>query len=182
MQSAYKIMLGMAMFFYSLPPLFAYSGFGVCNHGKETLPSVICDGPAVLKQTTITGNMNVTGKLYAEGLSVSSMTVLGDAELSDSEVNGEVKIVGNLKANQVNFKKGVAVESDKILLNHSVVNGTLIITSAQATPYVQLQCSSAVKGAVFFDGKAGIVQVTGDSAVQGKIINGSTEFVKRSCE
>lgn len=163
-------------------PVFAYSGFGVCNHGKETLDSVMCDGPAVLKQTTVKGNMNVTGKLYAEGISVSSMTVLGDAELSNSEVNGQAKIVGNLKADHVSFKKGLAVESDTIFLSHSVVGGTLIITSNQSTPYVQVQCSSAVKGSVLFDGKAGVVQVTGDSVVQGKIINGSTEFVKRSCD
>jgi hypothetical protein len=160
----------------------AYSGMGVCNHGNETIDSVMCNGPAVLKQTTVKSNMNVTGALHAEGISVAAaMTVLGATEISDSEVDGQVKISGDLSADHVQFKKGVAVDSSNILLNHTSVNGMLIVTSPDKTPYVQVQCGSVVKGAVMFDGKPGVVQVTGDSEVAGKIINGSTEFVKRSC-
>lgn len=160
----------------------AYSGFGVCNHGNETVDSVMCDGPAVLKQTTVKSNLNVTGTLHAEGISVAAgMTVLGATEISNSEVNGEVKISGDLSADHVQFKKGVAVDSSSVILNHTMVNGMLIVTSPDKTPYVQVQCSSGVKGSVMFDGKPGVVQVTGDSDVAGKIVNGSTEFVKRSC-
>jgi hypothetical protein len=159
----------------------AYSGFGVCNHGKETLDSVLCNGPTVLKETMINGSMNITGTLHADGISVADMTILGAADISNSEVNGKVKVVGALNADHVKFKRGIAIESHNILLNHTVVNGTVIVTSKENTPYVQVQCSSVVKGSVFFDGKAGVVQVTGDSLVQGKIVNGSTEFVKRSC-
>lgn len=160
---------------------YAYSGFGVCNHGKETVASVICNGPTVLKQTQITGDIDITGTLEAEGISVTAMTVMGSADLSASTVRGAVKVAGDLTADHVEFKKGVAVQSDKIMLNHSTVNGLLIITSEQKTPYVQLQCGTDVKGSVMFDGKAGVVQVTGDSIVRGKIVNGSTVFVKRDC-
>lgn len=161
--------------------VFAYSGFGVCNHGKETLANVTCDGPSVLKQTMVNGNIEIAGTLHAEGISASAITVLGGAELANANINGQAKIVGALNADNTVFKKGVAVESDQIILNHTVINGNLIVTSKDKTPYVQLQCSSVIKGFILFDGKAGILQVTGDSLAQGKIQNGSTEFVKRSC-
>jgi hypothetical protein len=109
------------------------------------------------------------------------MNVIGATQLANSEVRGSVKVVGDLNADNVNFKKGIAIESDKIMLNHSSVNGLVIVTSNQKTPYVQIQCGSDVKGPVMFDGKAGVVQVTGDSVLRGKIVNGSTEFVKRDC-
>lgn len=160
----------------------AYAGFGVCNHGKETLPSVICDGPTVLKQTQIKGDLKIAGTLQAEGISTTNMNIKGSAQITDAEVRGAVNVIGDLTADNVTFKKGIAVESDKIMLNHTTVNGLVIVTSKNTTPYVQVQCGSDIKGSVMFEGKPGVVQVTQDSVLRGKIVNGSTIFVKRDCQ
>lgn len=160
----------------------AYTGFGVCNYGKETIASVICYGPTVLKQTTVSGNIKVTGSLQAENISVQDIVVEGAVDIKNSQVTGSVNIVGSLMSDHVEYKKGVAVTSDKITLNHSTINGLMTVTSQQNSPYLQVQCSSVITGSVFFDGKAGVVQVTGDSIVKGKVVNGSLEFVKRTCE
>ncbi len=162
-------------------PAFAYVGFNVCNHGQETLDTVVCDGPGVLKQTTIKGNVQVSGTLQASEIKANDLKVLGATELSDSSISGEVNITGSLTADQVQFGKGVAVTSDKIILKHTIINGTLIVTSPDTTPYIQVQCGSVIKGSVLFFGKPGVVQVTGDSVVQGKIVNGATEFIKQDC-
>lgn len=168
-------------------PLFAYTGFGICNHGNETLASVICDGPSVFKQTTVKGDMKISGTLQAEGVTAGSLTVLGDTQISNSQVKGRTNIVGSLKANNVRFEKGLNVESDKIFLSQSEVKGSLIITSKDKTPYIELQCGSVIKGNILFDGKAGVIKVTVNSASQGKIQNGSSVFVetpaiKGNCE
>lgn len=160
----------------------AYEGFGVCNHGKETIPSVVCYSPAVLRQTTVTGGIKVTGSLQAESITARDLTVEGAVSISDSSITGAVNITGTLNADHVVFKQGVAVESDTIALNHSQIGGLLTVTSLTNSPTIQLQCNSVIKGSVLFDGKAGIVQVTNDSSVQGKVVNGSLEFVTRKCQ
>jgi hypothetical protein len=160
----------------------AYTGFGVCNYGKETVDSVICYGPTVLVQTTVTGNIKVTGSLQAENISVKNLVIEGSVDIKNSEVKGTVNIAGALMSDHVEYKKGVAVTSDKITLNNTRVNGLMTVTSKQNSPYLQVQCNSVITGAVLFDGKAGVVQITGDSLVQGKVVNGSLEFVKRTCK
>lgn len=174
------IILG--IFILLLSSAYAYTGFGVCNFGKETVDSVICYGPTVMKQTTVQGNIKVTGSLQAENIAVREVLIEGSAHLLESQVSGAVKVAGPLHADRVEFKKGIAIESNDIILNKTKVNGLVVITSSQKNPYLQLQCGSVITGSVLFDGKAGVVQVTGDSIVQGKVINGSMEFVKRDCE
>jgi hypothetical protein len=161
---------------------YAYTGFGVCNYGNQTVTSIVCYGPTVLKQTTVNGDIKVTGDLKAENISVRDIVVQGAADISNSEVSGSVNVTGSFTANQVQFQKGVAIQSDSAILSHSKVNGLMTMTSDQSTPYLQVQCGSVVTGSVLFDGKAGVVQITGDSLVQGKVVNGSMEFVKRNCD
>lgn len=159
----------------------AYVGFGVCNFGKEVVPSVVCYGPAVLKQTTIQGDMKIAGSLSAENITVGAMTVSGDTDIANSTVNGASDITGALHSDHTNFGKGINIQGEDVLLNHSVIKGSMTISSSNNTPYLKIQCSSAITGTVVFDGKPGVIQITGDSAVQGKVTNGAMEFVKKSC-
>ncbi|MBX3708291.1 MAG: hypothetical protein KIT56_04425 [Gammaproteobacteria bacterium] len=176
-----KIVIFLGVIAIFMNSAYAYTGFGVCNFGKETVSSVVCYGPTVMKQTTVNGDIKVTGSLQAENIFVRGMLIEGSTDLKVSQVSGAVKIVGSLYADRVEFKKGVAVESHNIILNNSKINGLMTITSEQKNPYLQLQCGSIITGSVLFDGKAGVVQITGDSLLQGKVINGSMEFVKRKC-
>lgn len=172
-------LLVLAMFTFN--PAFAYSGYGLCNYGKETIASVICYGPTVMKGTTVTGDIKVTGSLQAETISAQALVIEGAATISDAQIDGYVNVTGEFSADHVKFKKGVAITSYDITFNHSTVGGLVTITSPDKTPYVQVQCSSVITGAILFDGKAGVVQLTGDSIVKGKVINGSMEFVERTC-
>jgi cytoskeletal protein CcmA (bactofilin family) len=160
---------------------FAYSGYGICNYGKETVSAIVCYGPTVLKGTTVTGDIKVTGSLQAESISAEGLLIEGSATLSDARINSFVNVAGDFSADHVTFKKGVAITSHTIAFNHSTVGGLVTITSAEKTPYVQVQCSTVINGAILFDGKSGVVQITGDSIVKGKVVNGSMEFVERTC-
>lgn len=161
---------------------YAYSGFDVCVFGKETLPSVICYGPTVMKQTIVTGNIRVAGSLQADNVSANNLMIDGPLNIKNSYIKGSVNVTGNFFADHVEFKQGLAIAADDIVLSNSKVNGLMTITSKENNPYLQVQCQSLITGSVLFDGKAGVVQVTGDSLVQGKVVNGSLEFVKRACE
>jgi hypothetical protein len=162
--------------------LYAYTGFGVCNFGKEVVEAVICYSPAVLKQTTIKGDIKVTGSLKADSITARGMIIEGNVDIQNSQINGQVNVTGDFYANNVEFKKGVAVTGTDIVLNNSNVNSLMTITSTIKTPYLQVQCGSVISGSVLFSDKAGVVQITGDALVQGKVVNGSLEFVKRTCK
>jgi cytoskeletal protein CcmA (bactofilin family) len=170
-----------AAIFMLVNTAFAYTGYNICNYGNQTIDSVICNSPTVMKDTTVRGDIKVTGSLSAKNINAQNVEVEGNTDISDSKIMGNVQIKGSFSANNVQFQKGVAVESESIMLNHSTVNGLMTITSDQNTPYLQMQCSSVISGSVLFSGKAGIVQITGESLIKGKVVNGSMEFVKRSC-
>jgi hypothetical protein len=163
------------------PPAYAYVGFGICNYGKQVVSSVVCYQPAVLKETTINGDIKVTGSLKADLITVHDVQIEGNVEIGNSQVNGDVNVVGSFFADHVAFNKSLAVTGTNIVLNHSKVNGLVIITSDNGTPYLQVQCETVIKGSILFDKKAGVVQITGDSFIQGKVSNGSLEFVKHTC-
>lgn len=167
--------------FFFIPAANAYQGFGVCNYGKQKIDNVVCYGPTVMKATTVTGDVKVTGSLQAENLTARNLLIQGSIDLKNSLIKGSTNATGYLHADHVEFKRGVAVTSNDIFLNTVKVNGMVTVTSQDKSPYLQLQCGSTITGAVLFDGKAGVVQITGDSLVQGKVINGSMEFVKRDC-
>lgn len=177
-----KRMLLLGSIFVLINSAYAYTGFGVCNYGKESIGSVICYGPTVMKETHVAGDIKVTGSLQAENISVRGVQVEGSLDLKNSQVSGAVNVSGDFSADHVQFAQGVAVSATKIMLNNSKVNGLMTITSTKDSPTLQVQCNSVITGSVLFSGKAGLIQVTGDSLIKGKVVNGSLEFVKRDCD
>lgn len=161
---------------------FAYTGFAVCNYGKQTVDSVICFKPTVMKGTIVKGDIKVTGTLTAENISARNLMVEGNANLSHFFVGGITNVTGNFTADTGEFKNGIAIVGSDITLKDSKVNGMVTITSKDNQPYLRVICGSVITGAVLFDGKAGIVQITGDSLVQGKVVNGAMEFIKEDCK
>lgn len=159
----------------------AYTGFGICNYGKETVPAVICYGPAVLKGTTVSGDLKVAGELTAVNISANSLSITGATDLQDSKITGTVEIAGNLNASNVEFQKGLNLTADNVSLHKVRVKGDVIINSNSENPHLVMECGTMVFGAVKFMGKAGVIEITGDSAIQGKITNGSMIFEKRKC-
>ncbi len=159
----------------------AEAGFGVCGYGKENIPSLSCSGPAMLKDTTVTGNANVAGPLRAESSLFESIQVAGVIDLKNSRVNGNVTLQGSLIAEHSYFEKNLKINSANIVLKSSIIKGDVIISSKKKTPILHLLCHSDIQGSVTFDGKPGIVKISDDSLIHGNINNGSTERVKVPC-
>lgn len=163
-------------------PAYAITGFDVCNFGKEQVASVLCNGPTIMKQTTVDGDVKVTGSLQADTITAKSILVQGSTQISNSQISGSVNVTGDFNADHVIFKQGIAIQSDNIIINNTKVNGLVTITSPDKTPNLQIQCGSQISGAVMFDGKPGVVQITAnDSVIKGKIVNGSSVFVEKKC-
>lgn len=161
---------------------YAYTGFGICNYGKETLPEVVCYGPAVLKETTVTGDLKVAGPLKAYHVVAGELEVTGTTEMEDSKINGEATVVGAFNVTKTNFDHGLTITGQEILFDHSTVTGDLRVISDNEKPIVELNCNSWVTGSIIFEGVPGTVKITNDSIVKGKLQNGEFEFVNQSCK
>lgn len=160
---------------------YAYEGFGICNHGKETLDNVICYGPTVLKETTVTGDVKVAGPLTAINVTAGSLTINGTCDLQNTKVKGAVEVIGNLNATGVEFQQSVTVQADDIYMSHTRIAGSMTVSALSKNPTITMECGTVIKGSLTFQGKAGVIQITDDSIVVGKITNGSMVFIKKIC-
>lgn len=160
---------------------YAYKGFDICNFGVETVSSVVCYGPAVLKGTTVSGDLKVTGPFTAEKITVSALNITGAADIIDSKVSDTVEVTGSLSAKGVEFAKGLTLTSDYIMLHKVKIRGSVTVNSSSNTPYMTMECGTTIRGDVTFTGKAGVIQITDDSVVQGKVNNGAMVFIKAKC-
>ena len=167
--------------FFMPQTTFAYVGFGICNFGKERVEHVICYGPTVLNETMVSGEVKVAGPLKAYKVLMESMTITGAARVQNSSVSGPVIVKGYLYASSTIFEKDLIVTSNRLDLDHVLIKGSVTMHSDKDKPYIKLQCGSRVMGSVTFDGVAGVVQMTDDSKVEGKIQNGVIEFIKQKC-
>lgn len=160
---------------------YAESGFGICDFGATNLPSIVCNGPAFLKGTTVGGDIKITGRMQAYNVKATLIAVTGTVDIHDSLVNGEMVVTGNLDAFNTEFKKSISLNGNKLMLNKSIVRGEIKMNSQTTKPVLTMVCGAAVAGSVNFIGKEGLVQVTGDSMVKGKVLNGTLEFLDEPC-
>lgn len=159
----------------------AQSGFGICSYHDQTVPSVTCYGPAWLTKTTVTGETKVAGPLKASQSSLSTMQVKGVVQLQDTTIKHDASIMGYLTSQNSHFEHGLSIATDKVSLSSSTVTGMLEINSTSKQPVVELYCHSTIAGSVSFGEQAGVVQMTSDSLINGKVNNGTIEIVKRAC-
>lgn len=159
---------------------FAYTGFGVCNLGNEKVDNVICYGPTVLKQTEVTGDVKIAGSLNADQVKLQKLVVSGQVDLKNSTVAGEAEIEGQLYAVASHFQQ-LTIRADSISLKNVSIDSALTVNSTVNKPLVKLWCGSNIKGSVVFEGATGTIQITDDSVIEGKIVNGQMEFIKQAC-
>lgn len=160
----------------------AADDFGICNYGKQNMAAVICFGPAILDETIVRGNIKVVGPLTARGVQAKSMQVTGSAEVHNTQIASDVEVTGYLQSYGSHFYTSLIIEGDKLLLDHTIIGGGVTMTSNVNKPIITLQCSSSITGDVTFGGVAGVLQVSDDSAMQGKVHNGVLEFIRPKCD
>lgn len=152
-----------------------------CRFGHQTLSSMVCYGPTILKQTTVTGNAQIAGPMTATGVEMGSMTIIGASKLQDATVSGQAEIDGELQASETDFEKDLSVAASNIMLDNSSVDGSIKITSENDVPHVKVLCGSIVTGSITFNGVPGVVEMSEDSIIEGDVVNGKIEGANKKC-
>ncbi len=176
-----KQWIGICFLFCMSACVYADSGFGICDFGQVTRSSILCNGPGFLKGTTVKGDIKITGNMEAHNIKASSIIVNGSVSIYNSQVTGDMEVVGSLKSTNVQYAKSLNITSNHVVFNNSTVAGEVKINSPTSVPQLKMMCGSIIAGSVTFEGQEGVVQVTGDSRVRGKIMNGIIEFIDDKC-
>lgn len=157
----------------------AYTGYGICKFGKETLNDAKCYGPTTLAETTVKGEVNVTGPLSASNSTMmDSVHVTGIAHMSHSDVKGNTKITGPLAVDHSKFSGNLDITSDKVRMSASTVTGSITVESKHNAPKIELLCGTNITGDVNFVGIAGVIAKSPDSKIGGKVTNGTVTVVQ----
>jgi hypothetical protein len=177
-----KTIGGVCMMMLSISSVYAFTGYGACNLGKETFDSLTCYGSTELNGTIIKGNVKVTGPFKTKNATMGDMTIIGTANLENSIVEGSSDVTGLLHAQDVKFQKGIRITAANMVLTHSSVAGSITMSSDEQTPYLKVECGSEVTGTIQFNGQPGIVQRTEDTKLSNnKIENGKEEIIHKKC-
>ena len=145
------------------------AGVMICQAGEvDTISSagvVKANGTHVKKKVTI------KGQAIFNRAELNDMRVLGELCLRDSLVKGQGKIYGFLNTQGSKFQKTIEVIGDNLRAD-SCEFEDIIMEAYGQTAAINLGNKTVVKGNVVFKGSPGLVTLTGQSKILGKIING----------
>lgn len=160
----------------------AYVGFDVCNYGEEKLDSVLCYGPSVFAGTVINGHVKVAGSLNAKHVKLGTVNIIGTVEINDAVINGDTEITGSLNANKTSFDKNIKLTATYAQFKASTVKGAIIMYSGKNKPIITVVCGTKILGSVTFANESGVVRMSPDSIIEGKLVNGTIETIKFDCQ
>lgn len=160
----------------------AYVGFDVCNYGDEKHDSVVCYGPSVFSGTVINGHVKVAGSLNAKHVKLGTVEIIGTVEINDAEIKGDAEMTGSLNANKANFEKNIKLTAAYAQFKASTVKGNITVYSGKNKPIITVVCGTTVKGGVTFADEAGVIRLSSDSIIEGKLTNGKIETIKFDCQ
>ncbi len=149
---------------------------------KSNIGAMDIAGVAEMHNSVVKGKAAVAGMLNADQSTFKDIRVAGAATFNKSTIKGDAEIAGSLSAVNTRFEKNVSVFSQKMQLKSSEVKGDVLVKSKHEKPEVVLTCGSHVGGSITFSDVAGVVKIANGSNVIGKINNGTTEVVKKSCD
>lgn len=146
--------------------------YGLLSASNQTFSNITLHGPANVEKCMFLGATTLMGMLTASDSVFEELAMSGVCELKNTIISGILSLKGLLRAENSTFNT-IEASTTALTLKNSVVEN-IIIQASEVTPqYVYLKNNSCVHGNVIFKGGDGIVMVTPDSKVHGKIIGGT---------
>lgn len=149
--------------------------YGVCTYSNTTLKNLTCFGPATLVGTKVTGKLSVYGPLTLDDAYVNKVTVKGMIRSKNSKIHGVTSVYGPIFADKTKFFSDVFSATTVLQLVKSTVKGKLTIESKDKHPILYMACNSVIKKGVVFSNLSGLIKISNNSNIRGKIDNGTKQ-------
>lgn len=150
---------------------------GSVTCGNGSLDRLSGNGIVTLNSTTVTGPTTVNGVLSAEGANFETLDVNGSADLSNCIVNQSGNIKGALSAQSTKFRSILNVYSSTTkLINTKITTDLHIHHTDSKKQVVYLEKSTEISGNIIFDDRNGVVIISKDSKISGKVVGGKISY------
>lgn len=143
--------------------------YGFHSYGRETVESIMMNGSAFLKGTTVLGSTCVNGNLQAEDATLNTLKVNGTVDLRGSSVGGKVVVNGLLTADATQFNEEISIASEMVVFHNCKVASIKIRESSDKVQVVELRNSTLVDGSIVFESGKGEVWLYPGSEIHGDV-------------
>lgn len=169
------VLLGVLVIFSAS---YAETIYGPCNFSNRAFDDLTCMGPANLNNVTVKDELKVMGLLNAKKSDFNDLDVKGVANITKTTITGNVTVYGPLDMSETIVKDDVVAATTVVNLSRVTLMGNLTVQSDMQQPVVNISKSQITKNLVFSK-KAGLVNISTDSKISGKIKNGSKQVAKK---
>ena len=146
------------------------SGIITCN--QQHLNKLLANGHVTINGGSF-GFVRVHGNLTAQQAQFNdAVTLNGNAKLDSDTFMERVNATGVVNCQASIFKKTLNLTASHSSFNGCVIPTLNINNKTNKPPVIFLSNNAKVTGDVVFNGKAGIVYLTGNATIQGKVLNG----------
>ncbi|MBX9704720.1 MAG: hypothetical protein K5Q00_00565 [Gammaproteobacteria bacterium] len=146
---------------------------GIVTCGSGTVTNVIGNGLVQLNGTTVTGAVITNGSLIAKNAILNKVKANGSSSLTNTKVSGASYFNGLLNSVGSSFLQPLTLGSGNSTLDST---STTDITVTASKPPIQqkltLQNASKVMGSITFQQGNGLVNLSSDSSISGKVNGG----------
>jgi len=150
---------------------------GIVSYGKETMDSLEGNGFISLDGTQVRGKVSVNGNLKAQNATIGFLVCNGHANLQDCVIFGTSEVKGFMNAAKTEFQAGIIAGTQKIYLTDCATESLTIkdVSWAIGPQSVELKGNTVVKGSIIFESNKGVVYLSDQSRILGKVIGGNVE-------
>ncbi len=132
------------------------------------------NGATMFDGATVAGKTKINGKLEAKDSSLQDLNVNGSVTLEKTQVKGAAYINGSLRAKDSSFSKVIDIASNNIFLESTTTTDITVRESdSQTQQTIALLDHSKINGSINFEQGNGIVYVSKDSNITGKVTGGT---------
>ena len=167
---------------YAENPCQSTSGpYGPMTCSGGITPSISANGPVTMTDTIVEQTAQVNGDLTAEKVTFGSLTVNGKVTLHTVLVKGSTVISGDLSAQKTTFQDTLTISTNTVQLADCHTADLIIDNSGDGivSPQIlHLSEGSIVDGDVTFKAGDGIVRMSPDSKITGKVIGGKVVYTE----
>lgn len=131
------------------------------------------NGSTQLSQTTVMGESKINGRFTATDSSLNTLKVNGAVSLRQTQVKGVSHINGSLTAVGSHLSKEMTIKSQSITLDSTTAQDIIVKQESDDSPQkVILKNHTKINGFISFEQGNGIVYLSKDSSMTGKIRGG----------
>lgn len=149
--------------------------YGYQEYEKKLVDSIQTNGAVFLKETKVTGIVNINGSLSAEESAINCLQVNGQVVLNNCLIQQTAIVNGSLDAQNTQFQNELSVASQKIVLRMCSVESLTIreVSGFSDMQIIDLRSGTTVTGPIVVESGKGQILISSNSKISESQVTGA---------